>query len=146
MGVIPPAVSHLVLWCAFGLYTLMGFVFFVMGLVYMGDAGTVGATGMYLILLGVLMMIVGAIALLANHKKTWLLLFLIELVNVALFLVRLASLQACIWGRGVGEGGGRGEASGTALGVTLICLCAAGSVQHDRRRNDDGNGYSRSGP
>ena len=86
MGMIPDAVINMVLMGAFGIYCLMGLIFFIMGLVYMGDAGAIGATGLYLIFLGLVMLIVGGIALWANANASWMILFIIELINVALFL------------------------------------------------------------
>jgi len=83
---IPDAVINMVLMGAFGIYCLMGLIFFIMGLVYMGDAGAIGATGLYLIFLGLVMLIVGGIALWANANASWMILFIIELINVALFL------------------------------------------------------------
>ena len=65
-----------------------------MGIIYHSDEGAVGSTGIYLILLGLLMLIIGGIAVFANLKKIWLILFVIELVNVALFLVRCLLLSA----------------------------------------------------
>jgi hypothetical protein len=86
MGIIPDAIINLVLMVAFGVYCVMGLSFFIMGIVYMGDAGAIGSTGIYLIFLGLLMLIIGGIALWANMNSNWMVLFIIELVNVALFL------------------------------------------------------------
>lgn len=82
------AIIQLLLFVCFGVYIVMGLSFLVMGIVYVNDEGAVGSTGIYLILLGLLMLIIGGIAVFANLKKIWLILFVIELVNVALFLVR----------------------------------------------------------
>ena len=65
----------------------MGLVLMIMGGWYWSEAGAVGATAVYLLLIGFLMLVVGGIALFANFKKIWLILFVIELFNVALFLV-----------------------------------------------------------
>ena len=78
---------NMVLMVAFGVYCLMGLIFFIMGIVYMGDAGTIGATGIYMMALGIVMLIIGGIALWANNSSKWMLLFVIELINIALFLV-----------------------------------------------------------
>ena len=86
MGLIPDAVINLVLMIAFAGYVAMGLIFFITGIVYMGDAGAVGATGIYLMAIGFIMMVVGGIALWANSKQIWLVLFVIECFNVALFL------------------------------------------------------------
>ena len=45
------------------------------------------------IVLGLLMLIIGGIAIFANLKKIWLIMFVVELINVALFLVRPTSPQ-----------------------------------------------------
>lgn len=96
MGIIPDAVINLVLMVAFGIYCVMGLSFFIMGIVYMGDAGAIGSTGVYLIFLGLLMLIIGGIALWANMNSNWMVLFIIELINVALFLVRTDPCLACV--------------------------------------------------
>ena len=101
MGLIPPAVVNLVLMGAFGLYCLMGLVFLVLGLLYMGDAGVIGSTGVYLLILGMLMVAVGGIGIFANMKNMWMVLFIIELINVAIFLVRklrACYARSCRWG------------------------------------------------
>ena len=87
------AVIQLLLFVCFGVYLAMGFVFLVMGIAYASDEGAVGSTGIYLILLGLLMLIIGGIAIFANLKKIWLIMFVVELINVALFLVRPTSPQ-----------------------------------------------------
>jgi len=85
------AVIQLLLFVCFGVYLAMGFIFLVMGIAYSSDEGAVGSTGIYLILLGLLMLIIGGIAIFANLKKIWLIMFVVELINVALFLVRPTS-------------------------------------------------------
>ena len=87
MGALDAIITMLLFVC-FGVYIFMGLVFIGMGAYYAADEGAVGSTGLYLILVGVLMLLVGGIAVFANLKKIWLLLLVIELFNVALFLVR----------------------------------------------------------
>ena len=87
------AVIQLLLFVCFGVYLAMGLGFLVMGIAYSSDEGAVGSTGIYLILLGLLMLIIGGIAIFANLKKIWLIMFVVELINVALFLVRPTSPQ-----------------------------------------------------
>ena len=82
------AVIQLLLFVCFGVYLAMGLGFLVMGIAYSSDEGAVGSTGIYLILLGLLMLIIGGISIFANLKKIWLIMFVVELINVALFLVR----------------------------------------------------------
>merc|ERR1719453_1986717 len=53
----------------------------------MGDAGAIGTTGIWLCAAGFIMLIIGGLAIFANLKQIWLILFVIELVNVALFLI-----------------------------------------------------------
>ena len=55
-------------------------------MIYMSDVGAVGATGSYLVFFGLCMLIVGGIAIFANLKQIWLILFVIEIVNIFLFL------------------------------------------------------------
>ena len=96
MGLIPDALINLILMIAFAVYVAMGLAFFITGCVYMGDAGTIGATGLYLLFVGLIMMIVGGIALWANSKQIWLVLFVIELFNVALFLFLYILIVICL--------------------------------------------------
>jgi len=86
MAIVPETLVQLLLYVCFGVYLFMGLVLMGMGIWYWSDAGAVGATAVYLLLVGLLMLIVGGIALFANFKKMWLILFIIELFNVALFL------------------------------------------------------------
>ena len=87
MGVLD-SVIQLLLFVCFGVYLFMGLVLFIMGIVYTLDDAAVGSTGIYLIFIGLIMLVIGGIAIFANLKQIWLILFIIELVNVALFLVR----------------------------------------------------------
>ena len=64
----------------------MGLMLMIMGGLYWSDAGAVGATAVYLLLIGFFMLVVGGLALFANFKKIWIVLFFIELFNIALFL------------------------------------------------------------
>lgn len=82
------AVIQLLLFVCYGVYVAMGLALLIMGIVYWSDEGAVGSTGIYLIFLGLMMLIIGGIAVFANLKKIWLILFVVELINVALFLVR----------------------------------------------------------
>ena len=109
MGIIPDAIINLVLMVAFGVYCVMGLSFFIMGIVYMGDAGAIGSTGIYLIFLGLLMLIIGGIALWANMNSNWMVLFIIELINVALFLVRMCARASHIRVRACKQRGQNGE-------------------------------------
>ena len=84
------AVIQLLLFVCFGVYVFMGLVFLIMGAIYSSDEGAVGSTGIYLIVLGLIMLLIGGVAVFANLKKIWLILFVIELINVALFLVSTA--------------------------------------------------------
>lgn len=81
------AVIQLLLFVCYGVYVAMGLALLIMGIVYWSDEGAVGSTGIYLIFLGLMMLIIGGIAVFANLKKIWLVLFVVELINVALFLV-----------------------------------------------------------
>ena len=70
----------------FGVYLFMGLVMMIMGGLYWSDAGAVGATAVYLLLIGFFMLIIGGLSIFANLKKIWPILFFIELFNVGLFL------------------------------------------------------------
>jgi hypothetical protein len=84
----------MLLYVCFGVYLLMGLTLTILGGVYMGDAGAVGTTGIYLMLTGLAMMVIGGLAIFANLKQIWLILLVIELLNIALFLVRTVCLVA----------------------------------------------------
>jgi hypothetical protein len=85
MGVFD-GIIQLILFVCFGVYIVMGLTLTGMGIAYMSDAGAVGATGSWLIFFGLIMLIIGGIAVFANLKQIWLILFVIEIVNVFLFL------------------------------------------------------------
>ena len=135
MGIIPDAIINLVLMVAFGVYCVMGLSFFIMGIVYMGDAGAIGSTGIYLIFLGLLMLIIGGIALWANMNSNWMVLFIIELINVALFLVRMCARVSHIRVRACEPySRARVQAAGTERGAPRLVpsrTSAFVSISHD---------------
>ena len=77
----------LVLYICFGVYLFFGVLLMIIGGWYWSNAGAVGATAVYLLLVGFIMLIIGVISIWANFKAKWFGLFLIELFNIALFLV-----------------------------------------------------------
>jgi len=77
----------LILYICFGVYLGFGVILMSIGGWYWSNAGAVGATAVYLLLVGFIMLIIGGISLWANFKGMWFMLFLIELFNIALFLV-----------------------------------------------------------
>ena len=79
-------IIQLVLFVCFGVYVVMGLTLTIMGIIYMSDVGAVGAAGSYLIFFGLCMLIIGGVAIFANLKQLWLVLFVVELINVVLFL------------------------------------------------------------
>ena len=87
MGAFDGVIVMLLYGC-FGVYVFMGLTLSIMGGLYMGDAGAVGATGLYLMLTGFFMLVIGGVAIFANLKQLWPVLMLIEIVNVFLFIVR----------------------------------------------------------
>jgi hypothetical protein len=87
------AIIQLLLYVAFGVYVVMGLALLGLGGWYINDVGAVGATATWLLLFGFAMLVIGGLAIFANLKKIWLLLFIIELINVALFLVRNPPLR-----------------------------------------------------
>ena len=91
------AIIQLLLFVCFGVYLFMGLVLFGMGIAYAYDDGAVGSAGLYMIFLGLMMLIVGGFAIFCNLKKIWLGLFIIELINLVLFLVRLDRKSAVYW-------------------------------------------------
>jgi hypothetical protein len=82
-------IIQLLLFVCFGVYVAMGIGLIGMGAWYMSDVGALGATAMWLLLFGFLMLIIGGVAIFANLKQMWLVLFVVELINVVLFLVRI---------------------------------------------------------
>lgn len=87
MGALEKMIQ-VVLYACFAVYLLMGLTFIILGAVYHTDEGAAGSAGLYLILVGVVMLVIGGISVFGNWKKSWLILFVIELVNIAMFLVR----------------------------------------------------------
>jgi|EP01049_Picozoa_sp_SAG25_P004805 membrane protein implicated in regulation of membrane protease activity len=83
------SIITLLLYACYGVYVVMGLCLLILGIVYMGDAGAIGTTGIWLCIVGFVMLIIGGIAIFANLKEIWILLLLIELINVVLFLVRV---------------------------------------------------------
>jgi hypothetical protein len=79
-------IIQLLLFVCFGVYVAMGIGLIGMGAWYMSDVGALGATAMWLLLFGFLMLIIGGVAIFANLKQIWLVLFVVELINVVLFL------------------------------------------------------------
>ena len=86
MGVIE-AFIELILYACFGTYICMGLGFCVMGGIYMGEVGEVSNTGLYLCFAGLTMLVVGGVAVYSTLKKIWLLLWIVELINLALFVI-----------------------------------------------------------
>jgi hypothetical protein len=83
------------LYGAFAVYLVMGLTLSIMGGLYMSDAGAVGATGIYMMLFGLVMLIIGGAAIFANLRQMWQILAIVELVNLALFLVRVQATLLC---------------------------------------------------
>ena len=150
------AIIQLLLFACFGFYIFMGVCFLSMGTYYYAYAeGAVGTTGIYLILIGLLMLIIGGIAVFANLKKIWLILFVIELVNVALFLVRwlpcgcLATAWLLLHVRLLLH-----RPTSCAPRPIFVCilltdrtvLTATDPVRHNCVRADDGDGHHRPCP
>jgi hypothetical protein len=79
-------VIQLILFVCFGVYIVMGIALIAIGVAYMSDVGALGATGTWLLTFGLLMLIIGGVAVYANMNQAWLILFVIELINVVLFL------------------------------------------------------------
>lgn len=102
------AIIQLLLYVAFGVYVVMGLALLGLGGWYINDVGAVGATATWLLLFGFAMLVIGGLAIFANLKKIWLLLFIIELINVALFL-------------------------GLYIAITVVLLMASGSSDPIRR-------------
>jgi hypothetical protein len=86
MGMLDGIVT-VVLYACYGVYVAMGLCMLVVGAVYMGDAGAVGTTGIWLCGAGFIMLVIGGLAIWANMKESWCILMVIELINVALFLM-----------------------------------------------------------
>jgi hypothetical protein len=87
MTIIPPEIVQQVLYVAFAVYNFLGFLLFIMGIVYQADVGSIGTAGTYCILTGLMFLVVGSVAIYATHASNWKLLFIVEMFNVALFMV-----------------------------------------------------------
>eukprot|EP01048_Picozoa_sp_COSAG05_P011071 COSAG05_NODE_1018_length_6171_cov_6.038867_2_plen_774_part_00 len=85
MGAVD-GIIQLALYACFGIYIAMGFGLVGLGAFYMYDAGSVGSTATYLVLLGLCMLFIGSVAVFANLRQIWLVLLIVECINVALFL------------------------------------------------------------
>jgi len=85
MGALDGIIQMLLFVC-FGVYIVMGLALIGIGVAYMSDVGALGATGTWLLLFGLLMLIIGGVAIYANMNQAWLILFVVELINVVLFL------------------------------------------------------------
>jgi len=105
-------IIQLILYVCFGVYVVMGLSLTVMGVIYMSEVGAVGATGSYLIFFGLCMLIVGGIAIFANLKQIWLILFVIEIVNIFLFL-------------------------GLYIAIIIVVMMASGSSDPIRRASEE---------
>lgn len=94
-GLIPPDVVKLVLYAAFGFYVFSGLFMFILGIVYQADVGAIGTGGLYMICFALILLVVAGIGIYATRQGNWKMLFAIELINIALFLVRSAAAACC---------------------------------------------------
>ena len=85
--------STLLLW-SYIVFALCGLVLFIAGLVFTAAVGAVGQTAVYLLALGLFFVIVGCIALLGVRFQNPLLLFIVELVNIALYFAMFIVVMA----------------------------------------------------
>ena len=88
-GLIPEHVVNIVLYVAYGVYGFMGLLMLILGIVYSVDVGAMESSGLWMILLSLLIMVISGVAFYATRQRKWKLLFAIELFNVGLFLVRV---------------------------------------------------------
>ena len=77
---------ELVLFACFAVYLVMGLTLSIMGGVYMSEVGEIADTGVALFTVGIFMLLLGAAALHATYKQIWIVLLLVELINIVLFL------------------------------------------------------------
>jgi hypothetical protein len=86
------AMIQLLLYVCFGVYVVIGLGLITMGAIYWNDIGAVSATATLMLTIGLFMLIVGGLALFANAKQIWLILIVIELINIALFTILTATI------------------------------------------------------
>lgn len=93
------AVVQLVLFACFALYVVMGIGLIVMGGLYIGEVGEAGDTAVALLLVGLVMLVVGAAAIFGNAKKGKLgalILFVVEVINMLLFVILYIFIIAAV--------------------------------------------------
>eukprot|EP01052_Picozoa_sp_SAG31_P036099 SAG31_NODE_4454_length_3218_cov_2.758576_2_plen_732_part_01 len=93
------AVVGLVLYACFALYIAVGMGFVIMGLIYINEVGEAATTALVMLLAGGTMLVVGGVAMFGNFKRGRmgaLILFVIEIVNMVLFLVLYIFIVAAV--------------------------------------------------
>ena len=80
--------NHMVLLVSYVLYCLSGLAMIITGMVYVGSTGTMGSTGFGLLLLGVGFICLGYVALQGWSRRNGFILMLVELVMVAMCVLR----------------------------------------------------------
>jgi len=68
-------------------YLLLGLCMITMGMVYAGSTGSVGTTGLWLLILGLFFLVLGCVALIGWKMEQGLILLVVESVNIALYFI-----------------------------------------------------------
>jgi len=78
---------QLVLYILYAVYGVVGLVLFVLGFVFWGNVGAVSDAATTMLFVGVAMILICNFAMYANYTRNWLMMLVIELVNVGIFVI-----------------------------------------------------------
>ena len=81
-----------ILYACFAIYAVVGIALTAMGVIYWGHAGAVSVTATMLLAIGAFMLVLGGLSIYANYKQMWLILVVVEAVNIALFVTLTAAI------------------------------------------------------
>lgn len=102
MGVLSQNVGvvQIILYVCYGVYIALGITAVILGSITVARVGIAGI-GVGVLTMGGFMLLLGALAVYASREKNWFLLFVIELVNIAVLVVLFVfSVQLLILGTG----------------------------------------------
>ena len=93
------AIVQLLLFACFALYVALGLGFVIMGGIYLNEVGEAADTALVLLIVGLMMLVIGGVAIFGNMKKGMLgalILFIVEIINMVLFLVLYIFIIAAV--------------------------------------------------
>ena len=95
MGLFGSA-NYLVLLISYITYLCCGLLSLISGLIYIGGTGTMGDTGIMMVILGLFFIIVGYVAIVGLRKKSGIILFVVECIMIVLYFVLFIVIIAAI--------------------------------------------------